>query len=602
VARSKTRSRNGDITLPSSAELRRLKLSPEVAWYLLSRGYDLPTTPPRHKTPEPRTARGAAFDPERVDRVIRAFRGLRHTQGGLAGKPLEPDVWQVAYILAPVFGWVRKNSRGVWVRIIRKLYVDVPRKNGKSTISGGLAIYLTAADNEAGAQVFAAASRKDQAKFVFDPIKLLCTRSPALKGHVKPFAEKIVHGRTASFFKVVASEADGLHGGNVHGAIVDELHIHKSPDLLEALESGTGSRDQPLVVTITTADEGKTATVYDQRRRYIENLERRVFADEATYGVIWAASKTADPFAEKTWASANPGYPVSPTPEYMAAQALEAKNDPAKLAGFLRLHLGLRQRQTREFLPLADWTRNRGARVDLAKHKSRPAYGGIDLASVSDLSALCWLIRRGDRHEDGYFAFWRFWTPEENVAELDKSTGGNASLWVEQGWITTTPGDVTDYDAIKAQVQQDAQLLGVQSVGYDPWNATQTAIDLEREGVPMVEVRQGMRTQSPALKECKRLIKKGKAAAPLLEHGDNPVMRWMITNLAVDEDPAGNVKPNKAKSAEKIDGVSALVSAMSEAMLAETFQSAYEERELAVITPDGQHDDVDDFDDDEELI
>src|SRR5690625_1218293 len=260
----KTHSREDEVTLPSAYQLRKLKLSPEVAYYLLTRGYDITKlTPPRHKTPEPRTVKGAAFDPAKVDHVIGAFKQLRHTQGELAGEPLEPDAWQVAYILAPIFGWVKQNVRGNWVRIIRKAHVDVSRKNGKSTIAGGLAIYLTAADGEQGAQVYAAASRKDQAKIVFNPIKHLCTRSPALRGAVKPLPEKIVHTRTGSYFQVVASEADGLHGGNVLGGDSDELHIHKRPDLLEALESGTGSRSQPLVITITTADEGKTATVYD---------------------------------------------------------------------------------------------------------------------------------------------------------------------------------------------------------------------------------------------------------------------------------------------------------------------------------------------------
>lgn len=596
-----TRSPDGEITLPSAYQLRKLKLSPEVAWFLLSRGYDLDDlTPPRHKTPEPRTVKGAAFDPARVDHVIAAFRKLRHTQGELAGQPLEPAPWQVAYILAPVFGWVKQNDRGNWVRIVRKAHADVGRKNGKSTLAGGLAIYLTAADGEQGAQVYAAASRKDQAKFVFNPIKHLATRSPALRGHVKPLAERIVHTRTNSYFQVVASEADGLHGGNVHGAIIDELHIHKSPDLLEALESGTGSRSQPLVITITTADEGKTATVYDQRRRYIENLEKRVFTDAATYGVIWAAARTADPFAEETWAAANPGYPISPTREYMETQAREAKNDPAKLASFMRLHLGIRQRQNYEFLPMPAWNRNRGARVDITKHQGRPAFGGLDLASVSDLSALCWLIRRGDRHDDGYFAFWRFWTPEDNLDALNKATSDNAKLWVDQGWLTVTPGDVTDYDYIKKEVIKDAAILGVQGIGYDPWNATQVAVDLEREGMPMVEVRQGYRTQSPSLKEIKRLLIKGRATAPLIEHGSNPIMRWMINNLAVDTDPAGNVKPNKAKSAEKIDGISAMVSAMAEAMVHETYRSAYEDRDLTIIDPHG--DELDDFEDDDDEI
>lgn len=231
--------------LPSAAKLRRLKISREVAWYLVTRGIEFPTCVPFIKTPEPDWVKGAAFDPERVDRVIKAFGLLRHTQGRLAGKPLTPDPWQVAYILAPIFGWVKQDEYGDWVRIIRNFYLDIPRKNGKSTLAGGLAIYLTAADGEPAAQVLAAATRKDQARYVFDPIKALCDRAPALRGHVKPYQSKILHPASGSYFQVVASEGDALHGANVHGAVIDELHLHKTKDLVEAIETGTGSAANP---------------------------------------------------------------------------------------------------------------------------------------------------------------------------------------------------------------------------------------------------------------------------------------------------------------------------------------------------------------------
>lgn len=573
VARKANTTPSRDVTLPTRHQLKRLQLSPEVAYYLLTRGYDLDKLiPPATKTPEPRLVKGAAFDPARVDHVIKSFRQLRHTQGRLAGKVLEPDAWQVAYILAPVFGWVRKNDAEIWVRIIRNLYVDVPRKNGKTTLGGGISIYLTAADGEQGAQVLAAASRRDQARYVFDPIKLLAERAPALKGHVRPFKEKIIHPRTGSYFAVVSSVGDAIHGANVHGALIDELHVHKSPDLVDAIETGTGARDQPLVVIITTAGDGKPGTIYERKRKHVEKVASGIFNDDTTYGVIWAASEDDDPFAVETQRKANPGFGISPTREFLADAANKAKSSPVELARYKRLHLGIRTRQTTEFIPLTDWRRNAGTRMALAEAVGNVAFAGMDLASVSDISAVCYLIRKGDSHEDGYRAFWRFWIPEESLPDLNKSTSNAAATWVEAGWIETTPGDVTDYEFIKAAILEDAATLGednLESLGYDPWNATQIAVDLAEEGVPMVETRQGYRTQSPALKEVLRLVKKGRRGQPLIEHGGNPVMEWMVSNLAVDTDPAGNVKPNKRNSADKIDGVSALTNAMAEAMLSE---------------------------------
>lgn len=599
MAAERTPTRSSDVVLPTAAQLRRLKLSPEVGYYLASRGYDWKSlTPPHTKTPEPRMMPGAAFDPARVDHVVNAFRQLRHTQGRLAGKPLDPDVWQVAYILAPVMGWVRQNDDGFWVRIIRNCYVDVPRKNGKTTIGGGFAIYLTAADGEQGAQVLAAASRREQARYVFDPIRILAEKAPALRGNVRALKERITHARTGSYFAVVSSVGEAVHGANVHGALIDELHVHRNGELVEAIETGTGARDQPLVIIITTADDGKPGSVYDRRRSRIDNIAAGIFNDPTTYGVIFAADDKDDPFVEATWRKANPGFGVSPTREYLADMANKARQSPTDLASFKRLHLGIRTKQSADFLPLTDWDRNAGKRGELAEHAGHTFFAGMDLASVSDLSAVCYLIRKGEGHEHGYWAHWRFWTPEANVEQLERTTAGEATTWIADGWITVTPGDVTDYEFIKAQIQADIGELGMdlcESLGYDPWNATQIAIDLQEEGVPMVEVRQGYRTQSPALKEVLRLLKKGKRDAPQLEHGGNPVMRWMIHNLAVDTDPAGNVKPNKAKSTEKIDGVSALVNAMSEAMLQEpAFRSAYADEGLAVVGDDDIPTDPDD--------
>ena len=237
--------------------LAELKISPEVAWYLSERGVPLPDCPPLIKTPEPRDEAGAVFDAERVDRVLKAFERLRHTQGALAGQPLRPDPWQVAYILAPIFGWVQHDDdAGMYVRIIRHAYVDVPRKNGKTTLAGGIALYMMAADGEPGAQVITAAVTKEQAGLLFKPVKAIVEKSPALNRVMQPLANVILHPKSDSYFKPVSSLAGAQHGLNLHAGIVDELHEHKSPELVETIETGTGSRRQPLIFIITTADAG----------------------------------------------------------------------------------------------------------------------------------------------------------------------------------------------------------------------------------------------------------------------------------------------------------------------------------------------------------
>lgn len=558
--------------MPTAAVLRRLKISPEVAWFLVSRGIELPTAPPLIKTPEPRTVRGAVFDADRVDRVLRVFHELRHTKGRLSGMPLDPDPWQIAYIIAPVFGWVHLDDSGEYVRVINTLYVDVPRKNGKSTIAGGLGIYLTCSDNEAGAEVVAAATTKDQAGFVFAPVKKLAETAPALRGKVKAGAARLTHLRTGSYFAVISSVGDAQHGANIHGAIIDELHIHKTPDLVETIETGTGSRSQPLIVTITTADEGKPNTIYARRRLRIEQLAKRLFADPSTYGVVFAAEPKDDPFIESTWAKANPGYPISPTRRYIQQQALKAQQSPSELASFQRLHLGIRTKQSERFIALRDWDRNAGKAFKREDVRGREAYGGIDLASVSDLTALCWLfpediVREGmDVSVTRYKALWHVWAPEAALEALDKRTADAASLWVQQGHLVLTPGDVTDYDWIQTQVLEDLDYFDVQSIGFDPYNATQLTNNLTAAGAPMIKTRQGFITLSPPTKEVGRLVALGRRDTPMLEHGGNPVARWAVDNLAVTRDAADNVKPDKEHSGDKIDPFSALATAMSEAL------------------------------------
>ena len=509
--------------------------------------------------------RGARFDPARVDRAVRALGALRHTKGKWAGRPIVPTSTQVAYIIAPVFGWTAPDSGGLMVRIIRDAYVEMPRKGAKTTLVSGLATILAFADDEPGAEVLMGAASRDQAGQAFKPIAALAKSSQALRdAGIKATRSEITQESTGSFIKAVSSRGDLAHGANVHGGLVDELHVHKNPDLLEAIESGTGARSQPLVFIITTADDGQVTSVYAQRRDLIEKLAARTFKAPAMYGVVFAAEESDDPALPATWAKANPLYPVTPSPEFMKSSWEKAQSSPAQLASFLRLHLGIRAKQGARFLDLERWDRN-ASTVDESRLRGRRAWGGLDLASVSDFTALVWLFPGSA----GYDVLCRLWLPEEALPALDDKTMRTGSGWVKDGWITLTPGDVTDYDYVKAQIKRDLAAFDARGVGYDRWNSSQLVIDLESEGAPMVRVGQGVTSLSAPLKEIERLVKSGTAASPLFRHGGNPVLRWMADNLRVYMDASGNVKPDKAKSMDKIDGISAAATAMALAMPAE---------------------------------
>lgn len=561
----------------AEADLDELQLSPEVAYYLESRGYPVPDCPPLIKTPEPRTVPGAAFDEDRVDHVIASFRRLRHTKGRFAGQPFEPDTWQVAYYLAPVFGWVAPSAdTGEYARIITTVWIELPRKNGKTQTASGTAIYLTGADGEPGAQVVCAATNKDQAKFAFDPMKQTVRGTPGLTKHFGAFQSKIIHKASGSVFEPVANVGDAQHGRDLHGGIIDEVHLHKTNDLIEAIETGTGSRVQPLILFITTADSGKRHTPYDQKRTRIEQLARGTLKDPTTYGVVFAAEATDDPFAESTWRKANPGYGISPTKRFMKSAASKAKDSPMELASFQRLHLGLRTKQEFRYLDLAAWDRNASIVVP-ERLKGRECYGGLDLGSTSDLTALAWVFPDGDAFD----VLLRAWAPEDSIEDLDRRTANAASNWVSQKWLTTTPGNVTDYDFIKGQIDRDRDRFDVREIAYDRWNATQLVNDLQSEGAPMITMGQGFAGISAPTKDLQRLLLTGTAEKPMVRHGGNPLLRWTVDNFAVVSDDAGNVKPSKKNAADKIDPVVALIMALGRALAAReaTFKSAYDDPE-----------------------
>lgn len=559
----------------------RAELSPEVEWYLKDRGYKLDpdAAVPIVSTPEPRDAPGAVFDPVRVDRVIKSLKCLRHTKGKWAGKPLAPDPWEVAYVIAPVFGWVAPNEDGKLCRIIRYMWLEVPRKNGKTTLGAGLALYLAFADHERGAEVYAGAASKDQARLAYNPAKLVAENSPALKkAGIKSQAQHIIKPIDGSFFKAVGAIGDLQHGTNPHGALIDEIHVHKSAELLDAFTSGLGAREQPLVMVITTADAGDQTSVYARERAYIDKLARRTIKDHSRYGVVFGADPKADPFADETHRSANPGYGVSVSREFMRSEAAKAQGSPAQLASFKRLNLNIRTRQETRFIELQVWDRNRGL-VDELKLRGRRTFGGLDLASTQDLCALAWTFP----NEDGSMSvIWRHWCPERAFDALNERTTGAAEVWRREGFLRVTPGDVADYGYIRRQINKDREQFDVLAIGYDRWNASSLVNDLVDDDAPMIKLGQGYASMSAPLKMINHLLLAGSPEKPMYIHGGNPLVRWQIDNLAVSTDPAGNIKPDKNKAGDKIDGISAATDSMAMVMTMDDAGSAYDDHDLVI--------------------
>lgn len=509
---------------------------------------------------------GAYFDAELVKRKLRALGAFRHTKGRWAGKPMTIgggglSPWQVVWIIAPVFGWVFFDEEiGRVVRVIRTAWVEVPRKAGKSTLSSGIGNVLLLADGEPGAEVYAAAGSLPQAARVFDDAKRMCLTSKHARRRVDPLAEVIRVPETGAVFRALSKIAETAHGLNVSGAIIDEVHVHKRRGLIDAIETGTGARDQPLVVFITTADEAAEGTIYDEKHGYTEKCANGTVEDVSHYGVIWAALETDDPFAESTWRKANPGLGTSPTLRYLRKEAEKARTTPSYFPAFLRLHLNVRKRDTSRLIDLAEWDAAAGM-ADWEDARGRRAWGGLDLSAISDFTA--WWVGAESRQPGAVLdCFWRFWVPEERAGELERQLQVPLPEWVRQGFVTLTEGSVIDYAAVQGQVAADCRWTDMQRIGYDRMFAGQMVqeLDAELKGVQVVPVAQTFLGQSPSIKEMLRLLGDG-----ALRHGGNPVARWMASVVESRGDGNDNlrlVKPDRGKSQARIDGIAAMTTGL----------------------------------------
>lgn len=511
--------------------------------------------PPRHVTPSPgEGVEGAYFDVAAVVKVVQQLQAMPHTAGRWARTPFDPEPWQIVCILAPVFGW--KYATGY--RIVRTLYVEIPKKNGKTSLAARLALILLAGDGEWGAEVYAGAGSRDQAGFVFEPAKTVVEKSPALSGKLQVLAAVIRAPRTGGVFRVLSKAGDLSQGANVHGGVLDELHVYKDRSLIDAIEKGTAAREQPLIVIITTADDGGEGTIYVEKHGYVIALAERRATNPGTYGVIWSAEVTDDPFDEKTWIKANPNYPISPTKAFLENQASIAKVRPSALPAFLRLHLNVRVADEGQRVDW-NWAASAGMVVE-DKLKGRQCWGGLVTRSTQDLTAIAWTFRSPEKTNE-WWTIWRHFIPESSLAALNERTNFEADGWRRSKKLIVTEGNVIDLEAHLEQLRTDSVRFDVRELGFDPNGAIGIVQPIESED-RFTCVAMNSNSASSAVVDWEALVR-GKR----YRHGGNPIVTWQMSNVVLRETQGEVVKIGSKISHDVVPGVVAAEIALRRALL-----------------------------------
>jgi phage terminase large subunit-like protein len=521
-------------------------------------GFEIPGYDPEATAPE-----GCYFDEEAALRAVQFFDVFcTHVKGELAGQPFILEPWQQC-VIWHAYGW--KNPDGT--RRYQEVYILVPRKNGKSTWCAGWALMGLTVDQEQGAEVYSLAADREQAKLVFSQAKVMALKDDYLSGMLKCYQHSIAYLDTHSSYKPLSAEASTKHGFNTHFAVIDELHAQPDRELVEVIQTSTGSRTQPMIVYITTADYARESIaneIYD----YACKVRDGLVDDHSFMPVIFEASVKDDWTDPEVWAKANPNLGVSVRTEYLEKQCKKAQANPSFENTFKRLHLNVRTEQDKRWIQMHRW-KNCGGEVPEEKLKKSPCYGGLDLSSTTDLSAfaLFWPEFKACK-------LW-FWLPE---ALLETKRGQlSYQAWVNSGHICLTPGNVIDYEYIRKEVNTQWDHYNIQDVGADTWNATHLLTLLtEEDGREMVGFRQGYASMNEPSKELERLV-----TCEALQHGNNPVLNWMASNVSVNEDPSGNIKPVKPSkdSPLKIDGIVSLIMAVGRAHVSwEEPNSVYSKR------------------------
>lgn len=495
------------------------------------------------------------FDPERAAHVCRFIELLPHVKGewarGRGTVVLEP--WQV-WVLTTVFGWVDEHG----YRRFKKAYTEIPRKNAKSTISSGVGLYLLTADGEPGAEVYSAATTRDQAKIVWGDAKAMTDKSPLFRQRfgVDVAAHAIYVQAENSTFKPLSRDQGGnLDGLNLHGGIVDEFHGHKERAIWDVLVTAMGARAQPLLWAITTAGFDRSGICYEERSYVLKVLER-VHQDDEYFGVVYTIDADDDWTSPASWRKANPNWGVSVKPEAIEREARKAMQMASAQNNFLTKHLNVWVNADTAWMDMRAWEACADTSLRLEDFAGEECILGLDLASKVDISSKVRLFRRGEMH----YLFAEHYLPERAV---EYAVNSQYDGWRRDGWLTVTDGEVTDYDVIEEGIRDDHRRFAVREVGFDPFQATQLSGHLLAEGIQMVEVRPTVLNFSEPMKELEALAVSGR-----LRHNGDPVLSWMVSNVVCHRDQKDNIYPRKERVENKIDGVVAALMCLARAMVA----------------------------------
>jgi len=513
---------------------------------------------------------GPAFpyrlDGKRAAHVCAFVELLPHIKGPKANTLIFLEPWE-AFILVSVFGWV---SKATGKRRFRKVYIEVPRGNAKSTLSAAIGLYMLAADGEEGAEVYSVATTKDQAKISFEIAQAMARKSPGFRKRfgVTVAAHAVAQVSTISIFKALAADSDKLDGLNVHLAIIDELHAHPDRGVYDVMETGCGKRDQSLLLCITTAGTDQAGVCYEVRG-YVLKILAGTVTDDKVFGVVYTLDQgdkkrtppiEGDDWTEPaSWAKANPNWGVSVIPEVVASLIKEAIETPSKQNNIKTKHLDLWCNADVAWLDIQKYRAAGDPTLKIEAFRGERCWGSLDLASKIDIAVALRLFKRivaGLRH---YYCFPTFWLPEQRVRESDNS---QYEGWVKQGYIRVTSGDIIDFDAIEVELKTWPGQVKLASVAYDPFQATQMSTHLAGAGFPVLEVGQTVKNLSDPMKELDALVRAGR-----WHHDGNPVMEWMFSNVLAHYDHKDNIFPNKQKPENKIDGPVAAIMALSRAMV-----------------------------------
>jgi len=504
-------------------------------------------------------ARGIYFDVDAAARSNKFFSFLHHSKGEWANQPFDLEPWQ-SFIDAMLFGWKRSGG----ARRFRQGYIAVPRKNGKTTLLSGEGLKLLVADKEPGAEVYTIASTRDQAKLIFDEAVQMRNASAPLTQRVGLVKNNLHVLSSNSRFMPLSADDETHHGLNASAGLADELHVHPSRDLWDVIATSQAARRQPLMLGITTHGWDRNSFCYSQYE-YARKILEGILQDDTFFAFVAMLDDGADWEDEREWAKCNPNFAKSVKVEYLREQAQRAKNDPTALNAFLRLHLNVwTQQDERAILP-HKWAECSGAAADAVETRARwmqelkgkTCFGALDLSSKLDLSAdVLFFPKQAGLPKARVLPF--FFVPDAAMVERSKRDRVPYDLWVRLGFMVATPGNVIDYDFIRAEHCKLAREFRIQKTAFDPWNATQIVTQLQGDGLAMIEHQQGYRSMTDPTKELLKMI-----AAAEFEHGNNPVLTWMADNLVMSQDPAGNLKPDKSRARERIDGMVAMIMAIA---------------------------------------